>query len=179
MKYSGRHRPSYSLDTIATLCAECDDYWPCRYAEECHTSPGVEPPPQDAHNESAPVQFMHGCPNQPPCAHPFYDHDIDSWDDPWPTCCVAECACGQPTSDARAEAEVERLSGAIHDLIAAQPPGYEERVDREALLADFLRLRSDCRSCGTHIGPGTNRADVDGECFACAITASPTPEQSE
>jgi hypothetical protein len=28
---------------------------------------------------------------------------------------------------------------------------------------------SNCRSCGAPIGPGTNRADIHSECFACAI----------
>lgn len=26
------HRPSYSLDTIATLCEGCEGYWPCDLA---------------------------------------------------------------------------------------------------------------------------------------------------
>lgn len=29
----GEHRPDYhNLDSISLLCAECEGYWPCRYA---------------------------------------------------------------------------------------------------------------------------------------------------
>lgn len=51
--YKQSHRPAYNLDTIATLCAACDDYWPCRYAK-CHTSPTPPDDEQDGHNEVHP-----------------------------------------------------------------------------------------------------------------------------
>jgi hypothetical protein len=34
------------------------------------------------------------CPNDPPCPHGSFVHDIDEPDDPLPTCCVEGCDCG-------------------------------------------------------------------------------------
>src|SRR5258708_1626559 len=35
------------------------------------------------------------CPNNPPCPHGNLLHDIDSLEDPRPTCCVDGCNCGK------------------------------------------------------------------------------------
>lgn len=40
---------------------------------------------------------VNGCPNTPPCEHPAWIHDIDSYDDPKPMCCADGCNCGQST----------------------------------------------------------------------------------
>lgn len=34
------------------------------------------------------------CPNTPRCEHPAWVHDIDTYEDPRPICCVDDCPCG-------------------------------------------------------------------------------------
>jgi len=34
------------------------------------------------------------CPNDPPCGHGAFVHDVEDWDDDQPTCCIDGCGCG-------------------------------------------------------------------------------------
>ena len=38
---------------------------------------------------------IYPCPNDPPCVHAAFMHDVEDWDDPSPTCCIDGCTCGR------------------------------------------------------------------------------------
>lgn len=65
------------------------------------------------------------CPNEPPCGHGGYLHDIYEPGDPYPTCCIEGCRCGHP-----GEAVIERHDDGTVTVLHADPV---IRVTRELL----------------------------------------------
>lgn len=41
------------------------------------------------------------CPNTPRCEHPSFVHDVDTYEDPRPVCCVDGCWCGKTAGGVR------------------------------------------------------------------------------
>lgn len=93
--------------------------------------------------------LLPACPNQPPCGH--FLHDIDEPGDPYPTCCIEGCRCGQPgevvvTQHADGRATVVRADPVIRvsrDLLdVLRPPvwSYEDPTDGQLWI--FGRVKS-------------------------------------
>lgn len=64
------------------------------------------------------------------CPHPSLLHDIHDLDDPYPTCCVKGCACGQP-----GDAELRRDAEGVVTVVSAP---HLIKVARELLSAPDL-----------------------------------------
>lgn len=60
-------------------------------------------------------------------------------------------------------------------VVCTQPAHYTVQAHANGTHVITVKGRKaarKCRSCGEPIGPGTNRADIHSECFACALEAS-------
>lgn len=64
------------------------------------------------------------CPNDPPCGHGL--HDIYEPGDPYPTCCIEGCTCGQP-----GDAILQRSADGVVTVVSAAPV---IRVSKDLLM---------------------------------------------